>query len=255
MFKKVHAKHNSRKIVRLHNWIPSTIMKIYFQDSIEDKLMVERLLNSCIVPYSLAPKEKMAQLYYAFTTFDDFSVLSLVEIMKNRVLLYQLMKSIVELSESADKSPETAVKLEAEVAQVASHLMDVAKGGEFLKVLLGLFKKNLNLKSYFKSFVNLGCSCAKTMQLIQLIFTNMNTLSAAQMGMGKRLIERMSSLIIDRECLEKLIDLVEYKIRQKLTPEQRRMLRKRKNHGEATKKVNRRGEFVKHDLAIETVQY
>lgn len=75
LYKKVHQKNNSRKIVRLHNWIPSTIMKIYFQDSIEDKLMVERLLNSCIVPYSLGAKEKMAQLYYAFTTFDDYSIL------------------------------------------------------------------------------------------------------------------------------------------------------------------------------------
>jgi len=216
-------------------------MKIYFQDSIEDKLMVERVLNSCIVPYSLGPKEKMAQLYYAFTTFDDFSIMSLVEIMKNRVLLYQLMKSIIDLNESVDKSSENASRLDSELAQVASHLMDVPKGIEFLKVLLGLFKKNLNLKGYFKNFVNLSCSCAKTMQLIQLIFTNMNTLNATQMGMGKRLIERMSSLIIDKECLESLIDLVEYKVKQKLTPEQRRMLMKRKNHGEKGKKSNRKG--------------
>jgi len=45
--------------------------------------------------------------------------------------------------------------------------------------------------------------------------------------MARRLIERMSSLIIDKECLESLIDLVEYKIKQKLTPKQRRMLSKR----------------------------
>ena len=45
--------------------------------------------------------------------------------------------------------------------------------------------------------------------------------------MARRLIDRMSSLIIDKECLESLIDLVEYKIKQKLTPLQRRMLNKR----------------------------
>ena len=39
----------------------------------------------------------------------------------------------------------------------------------------------------------------------------------------------MSSLIIDKECMEYLIDLVDYKIKQKLTPEQRRMLMKKKN--------------------------
>lgn len=75
LYKKVHAKNNSRDLVRLHKWIPSTILKIYFQESIEDKLMVERFLNSCIVPYTLGAREKMAQLYYAFTTFDDYSIL------------------------------------------------------------------------------------------------------------------------------------------------------------------------------------
>lgn len=75
LYKKAHSKNNSRHLVQLHNWIPSTILKIYFQDSIEDKLMVERLLNSCIVPYTFGAKEKMAQLYYAFTTFDDYSML------------------------------------------------------------------------------------------------------------------------------------------------------------------------------------
>ena len=203
-------------------------MKIYFQDSIEDKLMVERLLNSCIVPYSLGAKEKMAQLYYAFTTFDDYSIMSLIEIMKNRVLLYQLMKSIIEHNEMAEKNPEMGAKLNEEISQVSAHLLDTAKGTDFM--------------NYFKAFVNVNSSCAKTLQMIQLIFTNLNTLNATQMSMGKRLIERMSSLIIDRDCLESLIDLVEYKIKQKLTPEQRRMLRKRRNQSGDTgvKKANRR---------------
>lgn len=88
-------------------------MRIYYQDSSEDKLLVERLLNNSIVPYSLDAREKMAQLYYAFTKFDEYSLLyatiyysyhydsifyltcssffltfsrSLAEIMKNRVL-------------------------------------------------------------------------------------------------------------------------------------------------------------------------
>ena len=75
LYKKIHSKSNSRKTVQILNWIPTKILRIYFQDSIEDKLIVERLLNSCIVPYSLGAREKMAQLYYAFFTFDDYSIL------------------------------------------------------------------------------------------------------------------------------------------------------------------------------------
>ena len=146
------------------------------------------------------------------------------------------MKSIIELNDVSTK--EATVKLEAEIMQVSTHLLDTTKGSEFMRTLLNLFKKNLNLKNYFKNFVNVQCPCSKTMQLIQLILTNFNSLNTAQTTMGRRLIERMSSLIIDKECLESLIDLVEYKIKQKLTPEQRRMLMKKKNN---TDLVTRKG--------------
>lgn len=76
IYKKVHSKTNqNRQTVQLTNWIPSKIMRIYFQESAEDKLLVERLLNSSIVPYGLVAREKMAQLYYAFTTLEEYSVL------------------------------------------------------------------------------------------------------------------------------------------------------------------------------------
>lgn len=202
-------------------------------------MIVERLLNSCIVPYSLGAREKMAQLYYAFFTFDDYSILSLVEIMRNRVQLYQSMKIIIDLNESSSTKPNDE-RLQVAMTEVSQSLMDTAKGMEFLKALLNLFKTNINLKNAFKNLVNLTCSCAKSMQLIQIIINNINSLNGAQQAMAKRLIERMSSLIIDKECVESLIELVEYKIKQKLTPKQRRMLSK-KHKKTADKEASKTG--------------
>ena len=279
LYKKIHSKStNSRKTIQTVNWIPSKIMRIYFQESIDDKLLVERLLNSSIVPYSLNAREKMAQLYYAFTTFDDYSILSLVEIMKNRVLLYQLMKSIldtVELSASTGSTITSAIKqtanttqiqpnkssttineakLNADIMLISQNLLDTTKGHEFMNKLIDLLKKNINLRNYFKNFVQLTCSCNKSMQLIQLIFSNLSSLNQTQMGMAKRLIERMSSLIIDRECIECLIELVEYKIRQKLTPKQKRMLTKKTSSARATstkKSTKKRGNKKKYNESSE----
>lgn len=62
-------------MVNLVNWIPSKIMRMYFQDSAEDKLLVERLLNSSLVPYNVDTRDKMAHLYYSFSTFDEYSLL------------------------------------------------------------------------------------------------------------------------------------------------------------------------------------
>ena len=150
--------------------------------------------------------------------------------------------------------------------------MESAKGPEFMKVLLNLFKTNLNLKNYFKSFLNINCPCSKTLQLIvslihvlnllsfqfnlkfyfvkSLIFNNLGSLNASQNGIARRLIERMSSLIIDKECLESLIDLVDFKVKQNLTPKQRRMLNKKKKD-EKKPKPNRKGRSKKAELSEE----
>ncbi len=45
-------------------------------EEMHGRLVVERLLKSSIVPYSLSSQERMIQLYYAYTKFDDFSKLN-----------------------------------------------------------------------------------------------------------------------------------------------------------------------------------
>ena len=44
--------------------------------------------------------------------------------------------------------------------------MDPVKGMDFIKALLNLFKTNINLKNAFRSFVNVSCTCSKTMHYI-----------------------------------------------------------------------------------------
>jgi sister chromatid cohesion protein PDS5 len=229
LYKKIHSsKSINRKTLQTVNWIPSTIMRIFFQDSAEDKILVERLLNSNIVPYSLGAREKMAQLYYAFCTFDDFSILSLGEIMKSRVILCQLMKSIIDIIEVPNKTSIQVTKLSSDINAVAHSLQDPAKSQEFMKTLVNLLKTNLNLRNYFKHFVNPNCSGAKSMQYINLILSNLSSLNQANMTMARNLIERMSSLILDRECIAQLIELIGDKVKQRLTPKQQRMLKKKK---------------------------
>lgn len=58
--------------------------------------------------------------------------------------------------------------------------------------------------------------------------------------MAKRLIERMSSIIIDKECIEKLIELVEYKVKQRLTLKQRKLMNKKKKKSENKPKAKGR---------------
>lgn len=73
----------------------------------------------------------------------------------------------------------------------------------------------------------------------------MGSLNQSHSNMAKRLIERMSSIIIDKECIERLIDLIEYKVRQRLTLKQRRLMSKksRKNDPKTSSRKGRKGKL------------
>lgn len=70
----------------------------------------------------------------------------------------------------------------------------------------------------------------------QLMFTNLSELNQAQTALAKRLIERMSSLIVDKECLECLIELVECKIKQRVTAKQGQSMSARKSKKSSNRK-------------------
>ena len=105
----------------------------------------------------------------------------------------------------------------------------MSKGQEIIKNLIKLFKENINLKNHFKNLVNPNCSCTKSLELIvslnsqliiifslfffkTLILANLTTLNPSNTVLSKRLIERMSSIVIDDESFDCLIKLVETKI-------------------------------------------
>jgi sister-chromatid-cohesion protein PDS5 len=119
------------------------------------------------------------------------------------------MKTIIDLVDKNDSEE----KLNAQIMFVSRHLFEVNKAQELMKALVKLFKDNLNLKSYFKSLVNPNCSCAKAMELISLILSNLaNGLTATNLNMAKSLIERMSSIIFDDDTLSALFDIIDLKI-------------------------------------------
>ena len=75
-------------------WIKDKILHGYYMPGIEDRLLVERLFNSCLVPFSLEPEERMKKLLLLFATIDENASKAFIEIQKHqmqvRVLYFEL---------------------------------------------------------------------------------------------------------------------------------------------------------------------
>lgn len=56
---------------------------------IEDRLLVERLLNTCLVPFQLSADERMKKLYHLLGTIDDHATKAFIELQKNQMWYVQ----------------------------------------------------------------------------------------------------------------------------------------------------------------------
>lgn len=58
----------------------------YYMPGMEDKLLVERLLNSCLVPFNLESEVRMKKLLLLFATIDDNASKAFIEVIFRSVL-------------------------------------------------------------------------------------------------------------------------------------------------------------------------
>lgn len=67
-------------------WMKDKILHGYYMVLLDDRILVERLLNTCLVPYQLEPKDRMGKLLYLYSTIDNNATKAFIEIQKNLVL-------------------------------------------------------------------------------------------------------------------------------------------------------------------------
>ena len=63
-------------------WIKDKIMHTHFMKDIEDRLLVERLMNTCLIPFNLESLERMKKLFLLFTTIDEYATKAFIGVSK-----------------------------------------------------------------------------------------------------------------------------------------------------------------------------
>ena len=78
-----NSAHEATK--RAVKWIKDKILHGYYMSSIEDRLLVERLLNMCLVPFNLSSEDRMKKLFILFSTIDENACKAFIEIQKHQL--------------------------------------------------------------------------------------------------------------------------------------------------------------------------
>lgn len=191
-------------------WIQIKILNGYYHATLEDQLLIERLLITNLVPYTLSASEKMKALYKLFATIDDHAMKAFVELQKNQMKMRKTVMDWIKLHKIKD-SPEIQKEATKKMNFILKMFPDPLKSQEFLvKFSAHLRKDKIVLKDMEtilrRDVENKACAEAMTSILKKLgtpIMTNIyyNTV--------KILLSRIASVMIDREGIEVLIQLIE----------------------------------------------
>ncbi|VDD81158.1 unnamed protein product [Mesocestoides corti] len=78
----------------------NAIMHMYYQPTNDDKIIVERLFKSCIVPYNFGTKDRVKSLFTCYQLADDASIKAIQELLKIQftgcTLMREALRIIVE---------------------------------------------------------------------------------------------------------------------------------------------------------------
>ncbi|KAF3825890.1 hypothetical protein GH733_006717 [Mirounga leonina] len=114
------------------SWIKDKLLHIYYQNSIDDRLLVERIFAQYMVPHNLETTERMKCLYYLYATLDLNAVKALNEMWKCQNLLRHQVKDLLDLI----KQPKTDASVKAifsKVMVITRNLPDPGKAQDFMK--------------------------------------------------------------------------------------------------------------------------
>uniref|UniRef100_A0A673GK59 PDS5 cohesin associated factor A n=1 Tax=Sinocyclocheilus rhinocerous TaxID=307959 RepID=A0A673GK59_9TELE len=199
LYKKYCLHHEAGKESALKiSWIKDKLLHIYYQNSIDDKLLVEKIFAQYMVPHSLETEEKMKCLYYLYACLDTNAVKALNEMWKCQNMLRGLVRELLDLH----KLP-TAV--------ITQNLPDPGKAQDFMKKFNQVLGEDEKLRLQLEQLISPTCSCKQAEQCVREITRKLTFPKQPTnpfLEMVKFLLERIAPVHIDSEAISALVKLL-----------------------------------------------
>ncbi|EGW05963.1 Sister chromatid cohesion protein PDS5-like A [Cricetulus griseus] len=177
------------------SWIKDKLLHIYYQNSIDDKLLVEKIFAQYLVPHNLETEERMKCLYYLYASLDPNAVKALNEMWKCQNMLRSHVRELLDLH----KQP------------TVENLPDPGKAQDFVKKFNQVLGDDEKLRSQLELLISPTCSCKQADICVREIarkLANPKQPTNPFLEMVKFLLERIAPVHIDSEAISALVKLM-----------------------------------------------
>ncbi|TKS68147.1 Sister chromatid cohesion protein PDS5 -like protein A [Collichthys lucidus] len=200
------GKESAQKI----SWIKDKLLHIYYQNSIDDKLLVEKIFAQYMVPHSLDTEEKMKCLYYLYACLDTNAVKALNEMWKCQNMLRSLVKELLDLHKlPVSEANNTAMF--GKLMSIAKNLPDAGKAQDFMKKFNQVLGEDEKLRVQLEMLISPTCSCKQAEICVREITRKLTFPKQPTnpfLEMVKFLLERIAPVHIDSEAISALVKLL-----------------------------------------------
>uniref|UniRef100_A0A672MDL9 Sister chromatid cohesion protein PDS5 homolog A-like n=1 Tax=Sinocyclocheilus grahami TaxID=75366 RepID=A0A672MDL9_SINGR len=210
LYKKYCLHHEAGKESALKiSWIKDKLLHIYYQNSIDDKLLVEKIFAQNMVPHSLETEEKMKCLYYLYACLDTNAVKALNEMWKCQNMLRGLVRELLDLHKLPTVANTSAMF--GKLMTIAKNLPDPGKAQDFMKKFNQVLGEDEKLRLQLDQLISPTCSCKQAEQCVREITRKLTFPKQPTnpfLEMVKFLLERIAPVHIDSEAISALVKLL-----------------------------------------------
>ncbi|XP_023363185.1 sister chromatid cohesion protein PDS5 homolog A [Otolemur garnettii] len=182
------------------SWIKDKLLHIYYQNSIDDKLLVEKIFAQYLVPHNLETEERMKCLYYLYANLDPNAVNQ--KNICDWLFFYFCFKFQSEANCSA---------MFGKLMTIAKNLPDPGKAQDFVKKFNQVLGDDEKLRSQLELLISPACSCKQADVCVREIarkLANPKQPTNPFLEMVKFLLERIAPVHIDSEAISALVKLM-----------------------------------------------
>jgi len=209
--------------VKKLTWIKSKCLHNYYQTSLEDKLLVEKIVQTCLIPNVLPQEERVKVLYQFYVTIDAHAARAFNEMLRQQQIVRRQVCDILDVMKEPSGAAKDAM-LKAKVQICSRSLLEPVKTEEYIMKLIGKLEESPTLREHLELIVS---SAAQTSYDDDGTFITPPSKSSIEQSakeilrsLGhpvqtnsfhmiiKNLMERVAPLIIDHEGILLLFSFV-----------------------------------------------
>ena len=214
---------NKPTAIKMLDWIKNKVMHNYFQSTLMDRLLTEKIIHMFLIPYSAPLTQRMRILYCFYSTIDQHAARVFNELLKQQLSVRKQVKEVLDILKE-EKSKERDELLEQKVQVCAKSLPEPVKAQEYITKLCRNLELNPALRNHMEIIVNSTSYPQVSEEGIVLSPPQCSTIEVSvkevlkSLGYPvqtnsfyciiKQLMERIAPVLIDYQGLIQLFDYV-----------------------------------------------